>query len=182
MLAALIFATLLYKRKCPMSLSFSSDSLSKLDRMAERYPSKQPLVMPALHMAQKEFGHLSDEALQLVAATLGLPYPHVYGVATFYTMYKREPSGKTTLRVCTNVSCMLRGAYDVLDSLTSKLGVEVGGSTEDFHVVEEECIAKCANAPAILAGTKYFLDLEPKDVDDMLTYLRSNPHPESEVA
>ena len=164
-----------------MSLQFSADALQKITALEDRYPSKQPLVLPALHLAQKEFGHLSDDALRLVAETLELPYPHVYGVATFYTMFRREPSGKNTLRVCTNISCMLRGAYDVLEAFKRRLSLEVGESNEDFLLVEEECIAACANAPAVICGTKYYLDVTPSQVDDIVRELTQRPRPESEV-
>lgn len=164
-----------------MSLQFSRESNQQIEALCERYPSKQPVVMAALHMAQKEFGHLSDEALQLVAQTLDLPYPHVYGVATFYTMYRRTPAAPTVLRVCTNISCMLRGAYDVLEGLEKRLNLKVGDSDETFHLVEEECIAACAGAPAIVCGTKYFLDVDVDGLDEIVDYLKKNPHPESEV-
>ncbi len=166
-----------------MSLEFSADARKKIDALCERYPTKQPVVMAALHLAQKEHGHLSDDALKLVARTLDLPYAHVYGVATFYTMYKREPAGKTTIRMCTNISCMLRGGYDVLAAFEQKLGVKKGGSRTDgrFHLVEEECIAACANAPCAVVGTKYYLDLTPADVDKVIAELTASPHPESEV-
>jgi len=104
-------------RNILMSLEFSADAKQKIAAACERYQvsaSKKPVVMYALHLAQKEHGHLSDDALKLVAATLDLPYAHVYGVATFYTMYRREPGGTNTIRMCTNISCMLRGGYDVL--------------------------------------------------------------------
>jgi NADH-quinone oxidoreductase E subunit len=166
-----------------MSLEFSADARKKIDALCERYPTKQPVVMAALHLAQKEHGHLSDDALKLVARTLDLPYAHVYGVATFYTMYKREPAGKTTIRMCTNISCMLRGGYDVLAAFEQKLGVKKGGSTTDgrFHLVEEECIAACANAPCAVVGTKYYLDLLPESVGKIVDELKNDPHPESEV-
>lgn len=164
-----------------MSLEFSREANQKIEALCERYPSKQPVVMAALHLAQKEFGHLSDEALQLVARTLDLPYPHVFGVATFYTMYRRQPAGRTVLRVCTNISCMLRGAYDVLSGLEQRLGLKAGESDDQFHLVEEECIAACAGAPAIVCGTKYFLDVTPDGLDELVDYLKKNPHLESEV-
>jgi NADH:ubiquinone oxidoreductase subunit E len=163
-------------------LEFSPQARQKIEALYERYPSKQPVVLAALHLAQKEFGHLSDDALRLVARTLDLPYPHVYGVATFYTMFRRDPAGKNVLRVCTNVSCMLRGAYDVLAGLEKRLGIEAGDSKGDFHLVEEECIAACANAPAILCGTTYFLDVQVSQLDEIIAYLQQTPHPESEVA
>lgn len=164
-----------------MSLEFSHEAIQKIDALCERYPSKQPVVMAALHLAQKEFGCLSDDALQLVARTLDLPYPHVFGVATFYTMYRRQPAGTNVLRVCTNISCMLRGAYDVLAGLEQRLGLKAGESNGQFHLVEEECIAACASAPAIVCGTEYFLNVTVDDLDRIIAELDKNPHPESEV-
>src|SRR3954469_11314130 len=99
-----------------MSLEFSADAKNKIAAACERYPTKQPVVMAALHLAQKEHGHLSDDALRLVAKTLDLPYATVSGVATSYTMSRREPGGVTTIRMCTNISCMLRRGYEVLDA------------------------------------------------------------------
>jgi len=169
-----------------MSLEFSADAQNKIAALCERYPSsatKQPVVMAALHLAQKEFGHLSDDALRLVASTLALPYAHVYGVATFYTMYRREPSGTTTIRMCTNISCMLRGGYEVLAAFEKQLGVTKGGTTSNklFTLIEEECIAACANAPCAIAGTKYLLDLTPEQVPTIIADLEKRPSPESEV-
>lgn len=164
-----------------MSLEFSAAATQKLDALAERYPSKQPVILAALHLAQKEFGCLSDEALQLVAKTLELPYAHVYGVATFYTMFRRKPAGTNVVRVCTNISCMLRGAYDVLAKFESELGLKTGGTNANFHLVEEECIAACANAPAVLVGSKYFLDVKPEEVRGIIDELAKHPRPEGEV-
>lgn len=168
-------------RNTLMSLEFSADGQKKIAALCERYPTKQPVVLAALHIAQKEFGHLSDDALRLVAKTLGLPYAHVYGVATFYTMFRREPGGTNTIRMCTNISCMLRGGYDVLAAFEQKLGLKAGKSNKDFSLVEEECIAACANAPCAVVGTKYYLDLTPASVDNVIAELKANPKPEGEV-
>jgi NADH:ubiquinone oxidoreductase subunit E len=164
-----------------MSLEFSADAKKKIAAACERYPSKQPVVMVALHLAQKEHGHLSDDALRLVARTLDLPYAHVYGVATFYTMYRLEPGGRQTIRMCTNISCMLRDGYDVLAAFEARLGLRPGESNADFTLIEEECIAACANAPCAVVGTEYFLDIKPDQVDGIVARLRAHPHPESEV-
>jgi len=168
-------------RNISMSLEFSAEAQTKIRALCERYPTKQPVVLAALHLAQKEFGHLSDDALRLVGRTLDLPYAHVYGVATFYTMFRREPGGKNTIRMCTNISCMLRGGYEVLDAFEKKLGLKKGQSNKEFTLVEEECIAACANAPCAVVGTKYYLDLTPADVDKVIAELKQSPHPESEV-
>lgn len=165
-----------------MSLSFSPEAKQKIEALGRRYPTRQPVVLAALHLAQKEHGHLAEPVLRLVAETLDLPYPHVYGVATFYTMFRLEPGGVNTIRVCTNVSCMLRGGDDVLAAFEKKLGLSAGGSNAKFTLVEEECIAACANAPAVLCGTRYFLDVTPDKVAEIIDYLDKKPHPESEVA
>lgn len=164
-----------------MAVQFAPETAKKIDEIASRYPWKQAACLPALHIAQKEFGHLHDDALQAVANQLDLPLAHVYGVATFYTMLRRDPAAPNVLRVCTNVACMLRGAYDVLAKIQTELGIKKGESTEEFTLVEEECIAACANAPAVLCGTRYFLDVQPDDVKDILAELRERPRPESEV-
>jgi NADH-quinone oxidoreductase E subunit len=169
-----------------MSLEFSADAQKKIAALCERYQvsgHKQPVVLAALHLAQKEFGHLSEDAMRLVARTLDLPYAHVYGVATFYTMFRLEPGGTNTIRMCTNISCMLRGGYEVLEAFEKKLELSRGKTTADkkFQLVEEECIAACANAPCAVVGTKYYLDIKPFDVDRIILELKTEPHPESEV-
>jgi NADH:ubiquinone oxidoreductase subunit E len=169
------------KGNIPMSLEFSAEARQKIAALCERYPTKQPVVMAALHLAQKEHGHLSDDSLRLVARTLDLPYAHVYGVATFYTMYRREPGGRQTIRMCTNISCMLRDGYAVLEAFEQKLGLRRGESNQEFSLVEEECIAACANAPCAVVGTEYLLDIKPEQVGKIVDQLKARPHPESEV-
>src|ERR671928_1288540 len=100
-----------------MALDFSAPAKQQIERLRSRYPTSQAALLPVLHVAQDEFGHLSDEAIELVAKTLSLAPAHVFGVVTFYTMFHREPVGKHVLMVCTNVSCMLRGGYQVLDRI-----------------------------------------------------------------
>src|SRR3989442_3211140 len=125
-----------------MALAFSPEVAQKIAETRGRYPTAQAACLPVLHIAQGELGHLSDEALRLVAATLGLPEAHVFGVITFYTMFHRSPVGRNVLRVCTNVSCMLTGGYDVLHRVEEKLGVKPGEtSVEGITLVEEECLA-----------------------------------------
>ena len=164
-----------------MSLEFSAEAQKKIAALCERYPTKQPVVMAALHLAQKEHKYLSDDVLRLVARTLDLPYAHVYGVATFYTMYRREPGGKQTIRMCTNISCMLRDGYAVLEAFEQRLGLKRGQSNAEFTLVEEECIAACANAPCAVVGTEYLLDIKPEQVGELVERLKKQPHPESEV-
>jgi NADH-quinone oxidoreductase E subunit len=157
-----------------MALEFSVQAKQQIDRLLTRYPTKQAALLPVLHVAQDEFGYLPDEALDLVAKTLELPPSHVYGVITFYTMFHRARTGTNHLMVCTNVSCQLKGGYDILNHIEKKLNIKTGETTPDgaFTLIEEECLAACANAPMMICGTDYFLDLTPAKVDVILDDLR----------
>lgn len=159
------------------SVSFSKEALDKIEHLKTRYPDVQAACLPVLHVAQDEFGYLPDAAIDLVAEVLGLPSAHVYGVATFYTMYHRKPTGKHKLWVCTNVSCMLKGGYDVLHGLEKKLGIHAGETTSDgeFTLIEEECLAACAGAPCIVANDKYYLDVLPDQIDKILDEVKAQP-------
>jgi NADH-quinone oxidoreductase E subunit len=157
-----------------MPLEFSAQSKASVEKALAQYPNKQAALLPVLHIAQDEFGHLPDDVLDLVARTLDLAPAHVFGVITFYTMFHRERHGRNELMVCTNVSCMLRGAYDMLHYLEKKLGIKAGETTPDgaFSIVEEECLAACANAPMMICGNEYFLDLTEKKLDTIIDDLR----------
>lgn len=163
-----------------LGIQFSAATRKKLDAVVARYPSRQAACLPALHLAQAEFGSLGEAVQQAVADYLRLPIAHVYGVVTFYTMFHQKPMGRNVLMVCTNVSCMLRGAYDILAHIEKKLGVKPGQTTPDgkFTLVEEECLAACTNAPMMICGPSYYLDLTPEKVDRVLAELALNPKSE----
>jgi NADH-quinone oxidoreductase E subunit len=160
-----------------MSVQFSPDAKQKIATIRSRYPNAQAACLPVLHLAQDEFGWISDDAVHAVAEALELSDAHVWGVVTFYTMYHRHPVGKHVLMVCTNVSCMLRGGYQVLEALENKLGVKRGETTPDgeFTIVEEECLAACADAPCVIAGQKYYLRLTPESAVAALDEIKQSP-------
>jgi len=154
-----------------MAVVFSSETQKKIELICSKYPNKQAACMPVLHLAQEEYGCLSDEVLIAVSDVLELSYAHVYGVATFYTMYHRKKVGKNILMVCTNVSCMLRGAEKTLAAFEEQLGVKAGETTPDgeFTIIEEECLAACAGAPAVICDKEYFLDVTADKVEDVIS-------------
>ncbi len=160
-----------------MPLSFTPDARQKIEAIRARYPNAQAACLPVLHLAQDEWGFISDEAIDAVAAVLGLSPAHVWGVVTFYTMYHRHPTGKHILMMCTNVSCMLRGGYQVLESLEKTLGIKRGETTPDgeFTIIEEECLAACADAPCMISGQKYFLRLTPETAQKVLEEIKQMP-------
>jgi len=160
-----------------MPLAFPPDAMKQVEAIRGRYPTAQAACLPLLHLAQDHFGHISDEAIDLVASTLGLPAAHVWGVTTFYTMYHRHATGKHVLMICTNVSCMLRGGYDVLHAVEKQLGCKAGENSADgeFTIVEEECLAACADAPCMIAGEKYYLRLTPETAIKALEEVKKQP-------
>lgn len=161
-------------------VTFSEAARKKLDAVIARYPNPMAATLPALHIAQAELGPLTPEVQQAVASYLKVPDAHVYGVVTFYTMFHQKPVGKNVLMVCTNISCMLRGGYDILEHIEKRLGVKTGGTTPDgmFTLVEEECLAACCNAPMMICGPSYYLDLTKEKVDRILDELRAAPKSE----
>jgi NADH-quinone oxidoreductase E subunit len=163
-----------------MPVHLSEAARKKLDAVISRYPTPMAATLPALHIAQADLGPLTPEVQQAVADYLKVPVAHIYGVVTFYTMFHQRKVGKNVLMVCTNISCMLRGAYEIMAYLEKQLGVKRGETTADgmFTLVEEECLAACANAPMAICGPEYFLDLTPEKVDQMLADLRARPRSE----
>jgi len=158
-----------------MSLVFSSESQDRIKKILGRYPNKMAACLPLLYVAQEEFGHVSPEAMDLVAATLELPPTHVYGVATFYTMYNKKKVGRYHVQACTNVSCMLCGGYDVLGRLKKKLGIQPGETTRDglFTLTEVECLACCGTAPAVQINDEIHELVSPDKVDDLIDELKA---------
>ena len=131
---------------------FSAEALDEILAIAARYPDKLAATLPALHIAQREFGFVSLAAMKAVARALGVPEGHVFGVATFYTMYQKKPVGRFHIHVCTNISCALNGGAQLLEKLSARLGVEPGGPpTEDglFSIEEVECLAGCGTGPCV---------------------------------
>jgi len=130
----------------------SPEALAEIQALAQRYPQRMAATLPALYVAQRDFGFLSLGAMKAVARALELPEGHVFGVATFYTMFRKAPVGKYHLQVCTNLSCALRGAAQVVKKLAERTGaVPGGGPTADglWSIEEVECLASCGSGPCV---------------------------------
>lgn len=158
-----------------MTVQFNEASRAEIDRILPRYPNKMAACLPLLYVAQAQFGHLDQAAMDLVADTLDLPKTHVYGVATFYTMYNKKPVGKYHVQACTNVSCMLCRAYDVMARLEKKLGIKRGQTTDDglFTLTEVECLAYCGTAPAVQVNEEIHELVTPDQVDAIIDKLKA---------
>ena len=137
----------------------SEEAVAEIRAVAAKYPDKLAGTLPALYIAQREFGFLSLAAMKEVATALEVPEGHVYGVATFYTMFKKRPVGRFHLQVCTNVCCALNGAYELLRRAADKTGAAPGeGPTGDgmWSLEEVECLASCGSAPCLQVNEAVF--------------------------
>ena len=158
----------------------SSDTLlsehvrEEIEHWKARFPEdrQRSAVIGALHAVQHENeGYLTPELMNAVAEYLELPTIQVYEVATFYSMFQTKPVGRHNVAICTNVSCMLRGADDIVEHVEGKLGVKLGESTEDGRIYlkrEEECLAACCGAPMMMVNHEYYENLTREQVDEIL--------------
>jgi len=153
----------------------SADSLKQIQHEVSKYPvdRKSSAVMAALRIAQDEHGWLSVPLMDFVAEVLEMRPIQVYEVATFYSMYDLKPVGKYKISVCTNVSCMLCGSDTIVQHLEKRLGIKLGQTTGDgrFTLKEVECLAACGGAPMFQIGKKYYENLTPQKVDEILASL-----------
>ena len=158
----------------PPQQELSAQCRARIDAWVARFPEGQQrsAVLAALTEAQHEHGgYLTRELMDAVAAYLQMDRIAVYEVASFYSMLETAPVGKHSISVCTNVSCMLRGADRIVDHLQKRLGVSLGESTPDgrFYLKdEEECLAACCGAPMMMVDHVYHEDLTPQKVDEVL--------------
>jgi NADH-quinone oxidoreductase subunit E len=150
----------------------TADALKKIDREIAKDPpeQKQSAVMSALIIAQDEKGWLSTETMDYVAKYLGMPPVQVYEVATFYTMYNLQPTGRFKLTLCTCLPCGLQGALAAADHLREKLGIDFNETTVDgrFTLKEGECMGACAMAPVLLVNNKKMHDYMTHEKLDQL--------------
>jgi NADH-quinone oxidoreductase E subunit len=157
-----------------MTLEFSTSSKQRLEETLKLYPDKRAALLPALWLAQREFGYVSQEAMEYVAGLLGLSPAYVYGVSTFYSMYRKQPKGRHLIQVCTNISCALMGAEHVVEYLAQKLGIKAGGTTPDgkFSLVCVECLGACGGAPMMQVNDTYYENLTREKIDKILAELK----------
>ena len=150
----------------------------EIERWKARFPEdrQRSAVIGALHAAQHENqGHLTAEIMNDVADYLQLPTIQVYEVATFYSMFQTRPVGRNDVAICTNVSCMLRGADDIVEHVERRLGIKLGESTADGRIFlkkEEECLAACCGAPMMMVNHEYHENLTTEQVDAILDGLK----------
>lgn len=145
-----------------------------------RYPKPKSALIPLLHLAQEQDGHVTDEAMEHIAELVGVTPAEVLGTCSFYEMFKREPVGKYVVNICTNISCQLTGGEELLHHAEETLGIRSGGTTDDglFTLEDVECIAACTEGPCLQVNYRYEYRLDNDDFDELIADLRSGARPD----
>lgn len=147
-------------------------SLDQIEIEAAKYPSdkRASVLMAALRIAQEEKGHLDNALIEYIAGVAEVPVMRAYEVATFYSMYEHRPCGETQIKICTNISCLLRGSEEMVQHLEKRLGIKLGEVSADGKVglKEVECLAACVGAPMLQLNKEYIENLTPEKIDEML--------------
>jgi NADH-quinone oxidoreductase subunit E len=153
---------------------FSPQLAARFDALVEKYPVKRSALVPMLLYAQDEIGYVSEAAIAEIAERLSLTELDVKNVASYYSMLRFKPAGQFNVQVCTNISCMLRGAYELFDRFQQELGIGHKGVTKDgvFSLEEVECIGACCWAPAIQVNYDFHDELSPDHVPGILAGYR----------
>jgi len=156
-------------------MALTAHAVDQIRALPARFPEIRSAVMPALDIAQEEIGHLTPEAMTEVAELLNLDPGYVEGVATFYTLFHLEPTGKHHFYVCTNLSCTLRGAVEICDHIKRRIGVDAFQEVSAdglFSVEEVECLGACEYAPMMRYQHRFHYDLTAEKVDGLIDAAR----------
>lgn len=164
-----------------MGLAFSSEAEQRIDALVARYPERQAALIPVLWLAQREFGYLSTEVMQLIAGRLDLPEAKVIHTATFYSMFHKRPVGRYHLQLCKTLSCYLRHSDSLVERIADKLGIGPGETTPDklFTLELVECLAACGTAPVVQVNEDYYESLTPDKLDKLLDELAAKAKSEA---
>jgi NADH-quinone oxidoreductase subunit E len=162
----------------PATSALNEQTRAEIDEWVAKFPPgrARSATIAALRAAQEQnHGFLTPELMNAVAQYLKLPSIQVYEVASFYSMFELHPCGRHHVSICTNISCMLRGAEDLVAHAEKKLGIRVGESTADGRILlkrEEECLAACTGAPMMMVDHVFHEHLTPEKVDQVLDELK----------
>lgn len=158
---------------------FSPELRAKAEELIGRYPVGRSALLPLLHLVQAQEGHITEDGVRECAELLGLTTAEVGAVATFYSMYKREPLGRHLVSVCTNFACKVRGAKDVYERLSAKLGVGHNETTPDGAITLEhaECLGNCEGAPVVTVDYLNYECVSPDAAEELVERVRAGDPP-----
>lgn len=166
----------------PEKFEFTQENLRLVEGIIAKYPlgNQQSAIMPLLDLAQRQHDNwLPIAAMDVIAEMLSMPKIRVYEVASFYTMYNKQPIGKNLVQICRTTPCWLRGSDEITRTCRKKLGIDIGETTKDgkFTLVEVECLGACVNAPMVQINNDYYEDLDPSSMGKILDELASGVLP-----
>ena len=153
-----------------MARVLSKQTIDAINEVCKRYPTRLAAMLPALHLAQKQLGHISSDAELDVAEVLDVPPTRVREVVTFYTMYYDHPVGRHVVKICRNLACELRGANRIMAHAEKVLGIKMGETTADgmFTLQQSECLGACADSPVMLVNDRTMCSFMSNDKLDQL--------------
>lgn len=154
-----------------MSFVFNEMHEAQFQNLLPRYPHPKALVLPCLWMVQYQEGYISAEAMAYIADKLDVPQAHLYGVATFYTMFNLELMPKYHIQVCKTLSCELCGKADIIKAIEEELGIKVNEKNELFKLSEVECLGACGGAPMLALNEDYHENISPQSTKALLQRL-----------
>jgi NADH-quinone oxidoreductase subunit E len=156
-------------------MELSKKTLAKIDEVVARYPEKRSATLMVIHLVQDEKGCISDEAMEWIAERLEVEPVNIYEVVTFYPMIRREPWGKTHVRVCRTLPCALRGSYKTCRTLEEKLKVKEGHVSEDgeFSIEFMECLADCGKGPVVMVDEKTYEDIQGQSAEKFAEHVKN---------
>lgn len=148
---------------------------AEIKGLLARYPDKKSAVLPLMHLAQREYGYMSKEAMREVASILDLDPTHVLSLAGFYSLFYEEPTGKYILEICNDLACALRGADEFVDMACRKLDIPVEGTTNDglFTIKTVMCLGACDRAPMLQCNLRFEENLDEEKFEQLLARMRA---------
>lgn len=157
-----------------MTFRFTEENLHRINDVRKKYPTSLAAIMPVIYIAQEQNGYISNEVMEEIANVLDIDKVNVLSVVTFYTMFHTKQMGKYHIQVCTNVSCMLKGGYDIWNRVKEKLGIENMEVTADgkYSIEEVECMGACGYAPMIAVNEDFYENLTKEKVEVILESLQ----------
>jgi NADH-quinone oxidoreductase subunit E len=156
----------------------------QINSILDKYPTKRSAVLPLCYLAQEHFGYVSPEAVRQIAEILELDPTEIRGLLGFYTLLHEKPTGKHVIEICTDLPCALRGADQFAEHVCSKLGVGMGGTTDDglFTVEAVMCVAACDKSPVAQIDLEYFENLDPAKFDALIEQRREEDRRDADTA
>jgi len=157
-----------------MAVEFKKETIEEFEGIAKRYPVRRAALLPALWLAQREFGWISVDAMLAVAKLVGCSPAQVLETANFYTMYQKQKPGKYHLQVCQTISCLLNGSEEIKKTVQAKLGIKNGETTKDgqFSYQAVECLASCHTGPCMQVNDDYHENLTQESVEKLIDELQ----------